>query len=85
MESHNAKRCVCLTQCVRGTCQVLECTNGAGVDVVIEMLANVNLEYDLQLLAPGGRVAVVGNRGTVVGRASPLPHVYLCDTWCAMV
>lgn len=64
---------------------MLECTNGAGVDVVIEMLANVNLEHDLQLLAPGGRVAVVGNRGTVVGRASPC-HTFTCVTrgapWC---
>ncbi len=29
------------------------------------MLANVNLGRDLALLAPGGRVVVVGNRGTI--------------------
>lgn len=36
-----------------------------GVDVIIEMLANVNLDRDLGALARGGRVVVVGSRGTV--------------------
>ena len=40
-------------------------TNGRGVDVIIEMLANVNLDTDLGLLAVSGRVVVVGNRGRV--------------------
>ncbi len=40
-------------------------TGGKGVDVVIEMLANVNLARDLSLLGRGGRVVVVGNRGSV--------------------
>ncbi len=40
-------------------------TAGRGVDVVVEMLANVNLDKDLQVLAPGGRVIVVGSRGRV--------------------
>jgi len=44
---------------------VMELTGGRGVDVILEMLANVNLGRDLTVLAPGGRVAVVGNRGTV--------------------
>ena len=38
---------------------------GRGIDVVVEMLANVNLDKDLQVLAPGGRVVVVGSRGRV--------------------
>lgn len=38
---------------------------GRGVDVIIEMLANVNLDTDLGLLAVSGRVVVVGNRGRV--------------------
>ena len=38
-------------------------TDGRGVDVIIEMLANVNLDRDLGLLAPRGRLVVVGNRG----------------------
>jgi NADPH:quinone reductase len=44
---------------------VREFTKGRGVDVVLEMLANVNLGKDLTLLAAGGRVAVIGSRGTV--------------------
>ncbi len=38
---------------------------GAGVDVVLEMLANVNLDKDLDVLAFGGRIVVIGNRGRV--------------------
>jgi NADPH2:quinone reductase len=40
-------------------------TGGRGVDVVIEMAAHINLDKDLSLLAPRGRVVVVGNRGRV--------------------
>ena len=40
-------------------------TGGRGVDVILEMLANVNLDRDLGALAKGGRVVVVGSRGTV--------------------
>ncbi|MFW6213403.1 MAG: NADPH:quinone reductase [Spirochaetota bacterium] len=36
-----------------------------GFDVIVEMLANVNLQLDLELLAPRGRVIVVGSRGTI--------------------
>lgn len=36
-----------------------------GFDIIIEMLANHNLDQDLKALAFGGCVAVVGNRGTV--------------------
>ena len=42
-----------------------ELTEGLGVDVVLEMLANVNLDKDLKLLANCGRVVVIGNRGTI--------------------
>jgi NADPH:quinone reductase len=45
--------------------QVLTLTGGRGVDVVLEMLANVNLGKDLSVLAQGGRVVVIGSRGTV--------------------
>lgn len=34
-------------------------------DVIIEMLANANLARDLEMIAPGGRIIVVGNRGTI--------------------
>lgn len=42
---------------------ILRATGGRGVDVILEMLANVNLGTDLKLLAPRGRVVVVGSRG----------------------
>jgi NADPH2:quinone reductase len=35
----------------------------AEVNIVVEMLANVNLMRDLDVLARGGRVVIVGNRG----------------------
>jgi NADPH2:quinone reductase len=40
-------------------------TGGRGVDVILEMLSNVNLGKDLTVLARGGRVVVIGCRGTV--------------------
>jgi NADPH2:quinone reductase len=45
--------------------QIMNATQGKGVDVIIEMLANQNLDRDLGLLARGGRVVVVGSRGPV--------------------
>lgn len=45
--------------------QLLALTGGRGVDVVLEMLANVNLDKDLNVLARNGRVVVIGNRGRV--------------------
>src|SRR5688572_21201847 len=45
--------------------QVKQLTNGRGVDVILEMLANVNLGKDLTVLAKHGRVVVVGSRGKV--------------------
>ncbi len=45
--------------------QALALTDGRGVDIVLEMLANLNLGRDLKILAPGGRVVVVGSRGPV--------------------
>ena len=40
-------------------------TGGRGFDLILEMLANVNLAKDLTVLARDGRVVVVGNRGTI--------------------
>jgi len=45
--------------------QVRPLTGGRGVDIVLEMLANVNLDKDLELLARNGRVVVIGSRGRV--------------------
>lgn len=47
------------------TQRVLESTAGAGVDLVLEMLANVNLDKDLKLLAKRGRIVVIGSRGRI--------------------
>jgi NADPH:quinone reductase len=44
---------------------IMAATGHCGVDVVLEMLANVNLNRDLGLLARKGRVIVIGNRGTI--------------------
>jgi len=45
--------------------QLLKLTDGRGVDVILEMLANVNLGRDLTVLARGGCVVVIGCRGEV--------------------
>jgi NADPH2:quinone reductase len=45
--------------------KALALTGGRGFDVILEMLANVNLGKDLTILAPRGRVALIGSRGTV--------------------
>jgi len=44
---------------------VLAKAGGRGVDLIIEMLANVNLVKDLDLIAKRGRIAIVGNRGAI--------------------
>ena len=45
--------------------KALERTNGRGYDVILEMLANVNLGRDLPLLAIHGRAVIIGSRGAV--------------------
>jgi NADPH:quinone reductase len=45
--------------------QVIKLTEGRGVNVILEMLANKNLSKDLSLVSRNGRVVVVGNRGTI--------------------
>lgn len=42
-----------------------ELTAGRGPDVILEHLANVNLDNDLSALGHGGRIIVVGNRGRI--------------------
>jgi NADPH2:quinone reductase len=44
---------------------LIKLTGGRGVNVVLEMLANLNLARDLTVLAPKGRVVVIGNRGNI--------------------
>ena len=64
--------------------KVMELTGGKGVNVIVEMLANVNLGKDLKVLAQSGRVVVVGSRGTVeidprdtMGREATITGLYL--------
>ena len=45
--------------------QLMPLTNNKGVDIVLEMLANVNLDRDLDVLAMHGRVVIIGSRGRV--------------------
>jgi len=45
--------------------EVMKATGGRGVDIIVEMLANVNLGKDLKILAKGGRVVIIGSRGPV--------------------
>jgi len=43
--------------------QIMSTTGGQGVNLILEMLANVNLGHDLKMLATHGRVVVIGSRG----------------------
>src|SRR5437879_5042945 len=45
--------------------EIMRSKGGRGVDVILEMLANVNLSADLKLLATNGRVIIIGNRGEI--------------------
>jgi NADPH:quinone reductase len=45
--------------------EIMKVTGARGVDIILEMLANVNLSADLKLLATNGRVIIIGNRGEI--------------------
>ena len=45
--------------------RIMAITGGRGVDVILEMLANVNLGKDLTILGRRGRVVIIGSRGPV--------------------
>jgi len=45
--------------------QIKAATDGRGLDIILEMLANQNLGHDLTLIGPSGRVIVIGSRGPV--------------------
>ena len=45
--------------------EIREINDGKGVDIIIEMLANANLQNDFSVLAMFGRIVVVGNRGSL--------------------
>ncbi len=45
--------------------EVLQLTEGRGVSLILEMMANKNLSRDLNMLSRNGRIVVIGNRGTI--------------------
>lgn len=45
--------------------EILEATDGKGVEIILEMLANVNLVKDFEVLAKFGRIVIIGNRGSL--------------------
>ena len=45
--------------------EIISATDGEGVDIILEMLANVNLQNDLNIVAKKGRIVVIGNRGEI--------------------
>ncbi|MGB6666970.1 MAG: NADPH:quinone reductase [Candidatus Acidiferrum sp.] len=52
--------------------EIMKATGGRGVDIILEMLANVNLANDMKLLATNGRIIVIGNRGEITINAREL-------------
>lgn len=45
--------------------EIRELAGGRGVEIIIEMLANANLERDFEALAMNSRIVVVGSRGSL--------------------
>ena len=45
--------------------EIVALAGGRGPDLILEMLANENLDHDLTVIAPGGRIVIIGNRGRV--------------------
>jgi NADPH2:quinone reductase len=45
--------------------ECVKLTGGRGPDIIMEMLANANLQKDLGVIATRGRIVVIGNRGMV--------------------
>ncbi|XP_054713163.1 quinone oxidoreductase-like [Uloborus diversus] len=46
--------------------KIMEISENKGVDIVVEMLANVNLDKDLDIIGARGRIVIVGSRGETV-------------------
>lgn len=45
--------------------EIKEATGGKGVEIILEMLANENLQKDFEALAKFGRITIIGNRGSL--------------------
>ncbi len=44
---------------------IMDYTENLGVNVILEMMANINLDNDLKTLAQKGRVVIIGNRDSI--------------------
>jgi NADPH2:quinone reductase len=56
----------CLDHTQEGYLRELEAlTGGRGPDVILEMLSNVNLGRDAEIIAPRGRIIIIGCRGRI--------------------
>lgn len=67
--------------------EVVRLNRGRGVDVILEMAANINLGNDLKILDQGGRIVVIGSRGPVeidprdaMGREASILGIVLFNT-----
>ncbi len=45
--------------------EIKQITDGKGVNIILEMLANENLTKDFEVLAMFGRIIIIGNRGAL--------------------
>jgi NADPH2:quinone reductase len=45
--------------------EITNVNDGKGVNIILEMLANINLAKDLSILAQKGRIVVIGSRGPI--------------------
>ena len=45
--------------------EITQLTGGNGPDLILEMLANVNLAGDMDIAAKFGRIVIIGNRGEI--------------------
>jgi NADPH2:quinone reductase len=44
---------------------IMAMTSNEGVDIVLEMLADVNLQKDLDMIKQGGQIMIIGSRGNI--------------------
>jgi len=47
--------------------KILEYTKGKGVDIILEMTANLTLLKSMSIIGKNGKICVIGNRGTIDG------------------
>ncbi|KAG8196027.1 hypothetical protein JTE90_028997 [Oedothorax gibbosus] len=65
--------------------EIMHITGGYGTDIVLEMLANVNLDNDLDIMARRGRIVIVGSRGCTHIDPRKLMSKELTVSGCALM